>query len=91
MDDLIPVALWSIVRPGDTVRRRETYLVVAWMVAVFALVAASHRQRWRYYLPLCTPAALLVALWLAKLRWRWRTQAFAAAWLVVAAALVTGR
>jgi 4-amino-4-deoxy-L-arabinose transferase-like glycosyltransferase len=88
---LIPVALWSSIRPGDTVRRRETYLVVAWMVAVFALVAASHRQRWRYYLPLCTPAALLVALWLAKLRWRWRTHAFAGAWLVVAAALITGQ
>jgi hypothetical protein len=29
---------------------------------------------------LCTPTALLVALWLVKLRWRWRTQAFAAAW-----------
>ena len=88
---LIPVALWSSIRPGDTVRRRETYLVVAWLVAVFALVAASHRQRWRYYLPLCTPAALLVALWLAKLQWRWRTHAFAGAWLVVAAALITGQ
>jgi 4-amino-4-deoxy-L-arabinose transferase-like glycosyltransferase len=88
---LIPVALWSNVRPGDAVHRRQTYLVVAWMAAVFALVAISHRQRWRYYLPLCTPAALLVAVWLAKIQWRWRPQAFAAAWLVVAAALVTGQ
>jgi 4-amino-4-deoxy-L-arabinose transferase-like glycosyltransferase len=88
---LIPAALWAIVRPADGVRRRETYLVLAWMAAVFVLVAVSHRQRWRYHLPLCTPTALLVALWLAKLRWRWRTQAFAAAWLVVAAALVTGQ
>jgi len=88
---LIPVALWASVRPTDGVRRRETYLVLAWMAAVFVLVAVSHRQRWRYHLPLCTPTALLVALWLAKLRWRWRTQAFAVAWLVVAAALVTGQ
>jgi 4-amino-4-deoxy-L-arabinose transferase-like glycosyltransferase len=88
---LIPVALWSSIRPGDAVRRRETYLVMAWMAAVFVLVAVSHRQRWRYYLPLCTPAALLVAVWLAKLQWRWRTQAFVASWLVVATALVAGQ
>jgi 4-amino-4-deoxy-L-arabinose transferase-like glycosyltransferase len=87
----IPAALWSSIRPGDAVRRRETYLVMAWMAVMFALVAVSHRQRWRYYLPLCTPAALLVAVWLAKLQWRWRTPAFAAAWLVVAAAFVTGQ
>ena len=88
---LIPAALWTSVRPADGVRRRETYLVLAWMAAVFMLVAVSHRQRWRYYLPLCTPTALLVALWLVNLRWRWRTQAFGAAWLVVAAAMVTGQ
>jgi 4-amino-4-deoxy-L-arabinose transferase-like glycosyltransferase len=88
---VVPAALWSSIRPGDAVRRRETYLVMAWMAAVFVLVAVSHRQRWRYYLPLCAPAALLVAVWLAKLQWRWRTPAFAAVWLVVAAAFVTGQ
>jgi hypothetical protein len=64
---------------------------VAWMAAVFVLVALSHRQRWRYYLPLCTPAALLVAVWLANLRWRWRTEAFVASLLVVAMGFVTGQ
>ena len=88
---VIPAALWSSIRPADALRRRERYLVAAWMAAVFVLVAVSHRQRWRYYLPLCTPTALLVAVWLAKLQWRWRTQAFAAAWLAVAAGLVTGQ
>jgi 4-amino-4-deoxy-L-arabinose transferase-like glycosyltransferase len=88
---LIPAALWASVRSRDTAHRRETYLVLAWLAAVFVLVAVSHRQRWRYYLPLCTPTALLAALWLAKLQWPRRTQAFAAAWLVVAAALVTGQ
>jgi 4-amino-4-deoxy-L-arabinose transferase-like glycosyltransferase len=88
---LVPVALWSSLRARDSRLRRETYLVVAWMAAVFVLIALSHRQRWRYYLPLCPPMALLVALWLANLRWRWRTEAFVAAWLVTAMAFVTGQ
>ena len=88
---LIPIALWSSLRTRNPQCRREIVLVVAWMAAVFALVALSHRQRWRYYLPLCTPAALLVAVWLANLRWRWRTEAFAATWIVAAMGFVTGQ
>ncbi len=88
---LVPAALWWSVRYGDPAHRRETYLVMAWMAAVFALVAVSHRQRWRYYLPLCAPTALLVAVWLAKPRWRSRAHAFAAAWLVVAVTFVAGQ
>ena len=88
---LMPVALWSSVRTRDREDRREIFLVVAWLVAVFVLVALSHRQRWRYYLPLCPPAAMLVAGWLGRVRWRRRNDAFGAAWLVVAAALVTGQ
>jgi 4-amino-4-deoxy-L-arabinose transferase-like glycosyltransferase len=88
---VVPVALWSSIRARDSRLRRETHLVLAWTAAVFVLIALSHRQRWRYYLPLCTPTALLVAVWLANLRWRWRTEAFVAAWLVVAMAFVTGQ
>jgi len=88
---VLPVALWSSVRRVDPARRRETQLLLVWLAAVFILVAFSHRQRWRYYLPLCAPAALLAAAWLASLRWRWRTEAFVGAWLVVAMAFVTGQ
>jgi 4-amino-4-deoxy-L-arabinose transferase-like glycosyltransferase len=88
---LIPAALWSSLRMRNLRRRRETILVVAWTAVVFVLVALSHRQRWRYYLPLCTPAALLVAAWLDSLQWRWRTEAFVATWLVVAMSFVTGQ
>jgi len=88
---VVPLALWSSFRTRDPQRRRQAYLVVAWLTAVFVLAALSHRQRWRYYLPLCAPAALLVAVWLANLRWRWRTEAFVAAWLVVAMVFVTGQ
>ena len=88
---VLPIALWSSIRLGDPSRRRETALVLVWLATVFVLVAFSHRQRWRYYLPLCMPAALLVAAWLERIRWRWRTEAFVAVWLVVAMALVTGQ
>jgi 4-amino-4-deoxy-L-arabinose transferase-like glycosyltransferase len=88
---VVPIALWSSLRTRNPQRRREILLVVAWMAAVFALAALSHRQRWRYYLPLCTPAALLVAVWLANLQWRWRTEVFAVTWLVVAMGFVTGQ
>src|SRR5262249_1194051 len=88
---LIPIALWASLRMRDLRYRREMLLRVAWMAAVFVLVAFSPPQRWRYYLPFCAPAALRVALCLASLRWRWRTEAFAATWLVVAMGFVNGQ
>src|SRR5262249_21613936 len=88
---VLPIALCSSLRIRNPQRRREILLIVAWMAAVFAFVALSHRPRWRYYLPLCTPVALVVAVWLANLRWRWRTEAFVATWLVVAMSFVTGQ
>jgi len=88
---VLPVALWSSLRLRDPSRRRGSYLALVWLATVFVLVAFSHRQRWRYYLPLCVPAALLIAAWLERIRWRWRTEAFVAVWLVVAMALVTGQ
>jgi hypothetical protein len=62
-----------------------------WATVVFVAVALSHRQRWRYYLPLCAPVALLLAAWVRDLRWRWRTRAFAVGWIVVAVGLAVGQ
>src|SRR5438309_323904 len=54
------------------------------------VVAASSRQRWRYYLPLCVPGSLLVAGWLCSRR-VWRHMAISvAAWAVVASTLMVG-
>src|SRR5260370_40760393 len=58
---------------------------------MFIAVALSHRQRWRYYLPLCAPVAVLLAAWVRDLRWPRRTQAFAVAWVVVAVGLTVGQ
>ena len=57
---------------------------------MFVTVAFSHRQRWRYYLPLCAPVALLLAAWVRDLRWAGRTRAFAVALVVVALGLAVG-
>ena len=63
-----------------------TRLALAWAVAVFALTALSHRQRFRYYLPLCPPVALLVAAWLDRIRLPRRETLVAVVWIVTATA-----
>src|SRR5438445_146894 len=61
-----------------------------WSITVFVVVAASSRQRWRYYLPLCAPGSLLIAGWLWS-RGVWRQMAISVtAWAVVASTLVFG-
>lgn len=43
----------------------------------------------RYYLPLCPPAALLIAGWYARLGVRWRAVGFAAVWILVVSTGIT--
>jgi 4-amino-4-deoxy-L-arabinose transferase-like glycosyltransferase len=88
---LLPVALWWAVRGVETAHQRGTRLALTWAAVMFILVAVSHRQRWRYYLPLCVPLALLLAAWGASLRWRWRRAVFASICLVVATGLAVGQ
>lgn len=52
---------------GSGAEREAVLFVVTWGVAVLALVAPSHQQRLRYYLPAVAPAALLIGWWLAGL------------------------
>ncbi len=88
---LLPIALARALRGVEPERRAGTRLAAVWAAVVFVAVALSHRQRWRYYLPLCAPVALLLAAWVRDLRWPWRTQAFAVAWVVVAVGLAVGQ
>ena len=88
---LLPIALVWALRGVEPVNRPGTRLAVVWATVVFVAVALSHRQRWRYYLPLCVPVALLLAAWVRDLRWRWRTRAFAVTWIVVAVGLAVGQ
>jgi hypothetical protein len=88
---LLPIALARMVRGVEPERRPGTRLVGIWAAVVFVAVALSHRQRWRYYLPLCAPVALLLAVWVRDLRWPRRTQAFAVAWVVIAVGLAIGQ
>ena len=88
---LLPLALWWAIHGVEPARRRGTGLALTWAAVVFILVAISHRQRWRYYLPLCVPVALLLAAWGASLRWRWRIAVFASTCLVAATGLAIGQ
>ena len=88
---LLPIALARMLHGVEPERRPGTRLAAVWAGVVFVAVALSHRQRWRYYLPLCAPVALLLAAWVRDLRWPRRTQAFAVAWIVVAVGLAIGQ
>jgi 4-amino-4-deoxy-L-arabinose transferase-like glycosyltransferase len=88
---LLPIALARALRGVEPERQPGTRLAAVWAAVVFVAVALSHRQRWRYYLPLCAPVALLLAAWVRDWRWPRRMQAFAVAWIVVAAGLAIGQ
>jgi 4-amino-4-deoxy-L-arabinose transferase-like glycosyltransferase len=88
---LLPIALARMVRGVEPQRQPGTRLVGIWAAVVFVAVALSHRQRWRYYLPLCAPVALLLAAWVRDLRWPRRTPAFATACVVIAIGLAIGQ
>src|SRR3984893_10415634 len=82
---LLPGALWAAARPAGSASARGTRLSLVWLVVMFVLIAIGHQQRMRYYLPLCPPAALLIAGWYARLGARWRAVGFAAIWILVVA------
>ena len=90
---------WSLLLPfaaGWAARRWKTEsatgerLALVWSLAVFVLVAASSRQRWRYYLPLCVPGAILVAGWWRSRRVGRETLSVVAACAVAAGILIVG-
>ncbi len=84
---LLPVVCWWAAHAPDPGARRRRRLVLLWLGTTFVLVALSHQQRMRYYLPLCPVTALLVAGWGAGLTWRRRTMVFASIWVVSATGL----
>ena len=64
---LLPLAVWSALREPDRQRARRLWIPLVWAATAFVLIAISERQRWRYYLPLVPPVALLVAAWYHRL------------------------
>jgi 4-amino-4-deoxy-L-arabinose transferase len=88
---VLPIALWGVARGVEPGQKRGTRLVVVWAIVAFIAVAASHRQRWRYYLPMCVPVALLLAAGLPRLRWRRRTAVFATVWITIAVGMAIGQ
>jgi len=84
---LLPVVCWWAAHAPDPGARRRLRLVLLWLGTTFVLVALSHQQRMRYYLPLCPVTALLIAGWGAGLTWRRRTMVFAGVWVVSATGL----
>ncbi len=69
---LAPFAVWAAVRDSSSREGRSARLPLVWAATVFFLIASSERQRLRYYLPLCPPAALLIAVWYCRLQLRRR-------------------
>lgn len=88
---ILPAAIWTGTHSPAPDRARPLRLILLWLVVMFALIAVSSQQRFRYYLPLCSPAALLIAWWAATLQLRRRTVVFASVWILVAAALSVGQ
>jgi 4-amino-4-deoxy-L-arabinose transferase-like glycosyltransferase len=62
-DDRRPLMLFFYLNDDVPTSRRRRVLVLAWTGVTFLLVAVAREQRMRYYLPLCPPAALLIAAW----------------------------
>jgi 4-amino-4-deoxy-L-arabinose transferase-like glycosyltransferase len=88
---LLPLAAWSALREPDRHRGRRLRFPLVWAATAFVLVAISERQRWRYYLPLVPPVALLVAAWYHRLPMRrWTTVAAPVCLALVVVALGVG-
>lgn len=93
---LAPVAIWQAVRfPRERgAERHALEILLVWSAVVFGCVAVSKQQRLRYYLPLISPAALLIGWWAARVMAEgraiaqipWRVYGIAAAGVAVATA-----
>jgi 4-amino-4-deoxy-L-arabinose transferase-like glycosyltransferase len=84
---ILPLALWTATRSPDPERTRSLRLILLWPAVMFVFIAVSSQQRFRYYLPLCSPAALLVASWYSSLKLRRPTVVFASVWILVAGSM----
>jgi len=84
---LLPFVVWSALRTGGRESPRAMRVLLIWAATVFFLIAISRQQRMRYYLPLCPPAALLIAAWCSGLPMAHRRVTFAGGWTVVALGL----
>jgi len=69
---LLPLAAASAIRTEHRTGARKATFLLVWAGVVFVLVGISEQQRMRYYLPLCPPAAILIAIWYHQLTWRRR-------------------
>jgi 4-amino-4-deoxy-L-arabinose transferase-like glycosyltransferase len=64
---LTPIALVHAIRflRGRGVEREAVLFLLVWGAVTFVMVAASHQQRTRYYLPMAAPVALVTGWWIA--------------------------
>lgn len=60
---LIPFAVVSALRTEARTEARKATFLLVWAGVVLLLIGLSEQQRMRYYLPLCPPAAALIAVW----------------------------
>lgn len=88
---VLPLAIRWALSTGDPARRASVQFLMIWMLVMAGLLAIGHEQRWRYYLPLCPPVAILVAAWYGELPLRRRPAWFLAGWSAVAVVLTIGQ
>ena len=90
---LVFVEAWRRLRePGK--ERDAVFLLLVSSATMFVVVALSHQQRFRYYLPLVSPVALMIGWWVASVvehqpvpRIPWRVYGVAGGLLVATAVL----
>jgi hypothetical protein len=71
---LMPLAIPPAVvacREGES--RRRVLLPLVWLAVTVALVAMSHEQRLRYYVPVAPPMAVVLGWWLGSWLGGWTT------------------
>lgn len=65
---VLPFAVYAVIRRvrAGAAEGRALVFVLAWIGVTFGLLALSHEQRFRYYLPMVPPVALLAGWWLSS-------------------------